>query len=169
MRFGVGLTFATKNITEHEVSVSLHRRKDAPNVRQRWSTLAVTALGLLLVQPAAYAAGFGQLRVQSNLGQPLQAEIDITGVSAEEAGSLTVKLAPSSAYARAGLTYLPAISSVKLDVQQRPNGSYVATVRSNQPLSEPFVDILVDMSWSSGKVTRAYTFLLDPAGAKPSN
>jgi pilus assembly protein FimV len=99
--------------------VSLHRRKDAPNVRQRWSTLAVTALGLLLVQPAAYAAGFGQLRVQSNLGQPLQAEIDITGVSAEEAGSLTVKLAPSSAYARAGLTYLPAISSVKLDVQQR--------------------------------------------------
>ena len=151
------------------MSVSLHRRKDAPNVRQRWSTLAVTALGLLLVQPAAYAAGFGQLRVQSNLGQPLQAEIDITGVSAEEAGSLTVKLAPSSAYARAGLTYLPAISSVKLEVQQRPNGSYVATVRSNQPLSEPFVDILVDMSWSSGKVTRAYTFLLDPAGAKPSN
>jgi len=154
---------------EHEVSVSLHRRKDAPTVRQRWSTLAVTALGLLLAQPAAYAAGFGQLRVQSNLGQPLQAEIDITGVSAEEADSLQVKLAPPSAYSRAGLTYLSAISGVRLDVQKRPNGSYVATVRSNQPLSEPFVDILVDMSWSSGKVTRAYTFLLDPAGAKPSN
>nr|WP_238486836.1 FimV/HubP family polar landmark protein [Cupriavidus pauculus] len=151
---------------EHEVSVSLLRRKDAPIVRQRWSTLAITAVGLLLAQPAAYAAGFGQLRVQSNLGQPLQAEIDITGVSAEEADSLAVKLASPSAYARAGLTYLPAISGVKLDVQKRPNGSYVATVRSNQPLSEPFVDILIDMSWSSGKVTRAYTFLLDPAGAK---
>ena len=150
------------------MSVNLHRRKDAPTVRQRWSTLAVTALGLLLAQPAAYAAGFGQLRVQSNLGQPLQAEIDITGVSAEEADSLAVKLAPPSAYSRAGLTYLPAISGVKLEVQKRPNGSYVATVRSNQPLSEPFVDILIDMSWSSGKVTRAYTFLLDPAGAKPS-
>ena len=77
---------------EHEVSVSLLRRKDAPIVRQRWSTLAITAVGLLLAQPAAYAAGFGQLRVQSNLGQPLQAEIDITGVSAEEADSLAVKL-----------------------------------------------------------------------------
>lgn len=154
---------------EHEVSVSLHRRKDAPNVRQRWSTLAFTALGLLLAQPAAYAAGFGQLRVQSNLGQPLQAEIDITGVTPEEADSLAVKLAPPAAYSRAGLTYLSAISSVRLEVQKRANGSYVATVRSNQPLSEPFVDILVDMSWSSGKVTRAYTFLLDPAGAKPSN
>ncbi|WP_455154467.1 FimV/HubP family polar landmark protein [Cupriavidus campinensis] len=151
---------------EHEVSVSLHRRKDAPTVRQRWSTLAVTALGLLLMQPAAYAAGFGQLRVQSNLGQPLQAEIDISGVSAEEADSLSVKLASPAAYARAGLTYLPAVSGVRLQVEQRPNGSYVATVRSNQPISEPFVDILVDMSWSSGKVTRAYTFLLDPAGAK---
>ncbi|PLP99064.1 FimV/HubP family polar landmark protein [Cupriavidus pauculus] len=151
------------------MSVSLHRRKDAPTVRQRWSTLAITAAGLLLAQPAAYAAGFGQLRVQSNLGQPLQAEIDITGVTPEEADSLAVKLAAPGAYSRAGLTYLSAIASVKLDVQKRPNGTYVATVRSNQPLSEPFVDILVDMSWSSGKITRAYTFLLDPAGAKPSS
>ena len=61
------------------------------------------------------------------------------------------------------------LGDVKLDVQKRPNGTYVATVRSNQPLSEPFVDILIDMTWSSGKITRAYTFLLDPAGAKPSN
>lgn len=151
------------------MSVSQHRRKDAPTVRQRWSTLAVTAIGLLLAQPAAYAAGFGQLRVQSNLGQPLQAEIDISGVSAEEAAGLSIKLASPAAYATAGLTYLPAVSSLRLEVERRPNGSYVAKVRSSQPISEPFVDILVDMSWSSGKVSRAYTFLLDPAGAKPSN
>ncbi|QYY30592.1 LysM peptidoglycan-binding domain-containing protein [Cupriavidus pinatubonensis] len=151
------------------MSVSQHRRKNAPTVRQRWSTLAVTALGLLLAQPAAYAAGFGQLRVQSNLGQPLQAEIDISGVTAEEAAGLNVKLASPAAYASAGLTYLPAVSSLRLDIERRPNGSYVAKVRSSQPISEPFVDILIDMSWSSGKVSRAYTFLLDPAGAKPSN
>ncbi|CAG9171640.1 hypothetical protein LMG23992_01997 [Cupriavidus laharis] len=151
------------------MSVSQHRRKDAPTVRQRWSTLAVTAIGLLLAQPAAYAAGFGQLRVQSNLGQPLQAEIDISGVSAEEAAGLSVKLASPAAYASAGLTYLPAVSGLRLEIERRPNGSYVAKVRSSQPISEPFVDILVDMSWSSGKVSRAYTFLLDPAGARPSN
>ncbi|WP_420997074.1 FimV/HubP family polar landmark protein [Cupriavidus sp. 30B13] len=151
------------------MSVSQHRRKDAPIARQRWSTLAFTALGLLLAQPAAYAAGFGQLRVQSNLGQPLQAEIDISGVSAEEADGLAVKLASPDAYAKAGLTYLPAVSSLRLQVERRPNGSYVARVRSNQPISEPFVDILVDMTWASGKVSRAYTFLLDPAGARPTN
>ncbi|WP_454722025.1 MULTISPECIES: FimV/HubP family polar landmark protein [Cupriavidus] len=151
------------------MSVSQHRRKDAPIARQRWSTLAFTALGLLLAQPAAYAAGFGQLRVQSNLGQPLQAEIDISGVSAEEADGLSVKLASPDAYAKAGLTYLPAVSNLRLQVERRPNGSYVARVRSNQPISEPFVDILVDMTWASGKVSRAYTFLLDPAGAKPTN
>ncbi|SOY46984.1 FimV/HubP family polar landmark protein [Cupriavidus taiwanensis] len=151
------------------MSVSQHRRKDAPTARQRWSTLAVTALGLLLAQPAAYAAGFGQLRVQSNLGQPLQAEIDISGVTAEEAAGLSVKLAPPGAYASAGLTYLPAVGSLRLEVERRANGSYVARVRSSQPISEPFVDILVDMSWASGKVSRAYTFLLDPAGARASN
>nr|WP_216621468.1 FimV/HubP family polar landmark protein [Cupriavidus necator] len=131
--------------------------------------MAVTALGLLLAQPAAYAAGFGQLRVQSNLGQPLQAEIDISGVTAEEAAALSVKLAPPAAYAAAGLTYLPAVGSLRLEVERRANGSYVARVRSSQPISEPFVDILVDMSWASGKVSRAYTFLLDPAGARPAN
>ncbi|MCY1212751.1 hypothetical protein D9M72_244940 [compost metagenome] len=151
------------------MSVSQHRRKDAPTARQRWSTLAVTALGLLLAQPAAYAAGFGQLRVQSNLGQPLQAEIDISGVTPEEAAALSVKLASPGAYAAAGLTYQPAVSTLRLEIERRPNGSYVAKVRSSQPISEPFVDILVDMSWASGKVSRAYTFLLDPAGAKPSN
>ncbi|MDQ0139143.1 FimV/HubP family polar landmark protein [Cupriavidus necator] len=151
------------------MSVSQHRRKDAPTARQRWSTLAVTALGLLLAQPAAYAAGFGQLRVQSNLGQPLQAEIDISGVTAAEAAGLSVKLASPTAYAAAGLTYLPAVGSLRLEVERRANGSYVARVRSSQPISEPFVDILVDMSWASGKVSRAYTFLLDPAGARPSN
>nr|WP_245180326.1 FimV/HubP family polar landmark protein [Cupriavidus sp. LEh25] len=131
--------------------------------------MAVTALGLLLAQPAAYAAGFGQLRVQSNLGQPLQAEIDISGVTPEEAAALNVKLASPGAYAAAGLTYQPAVSTLRLEIERRPNGSYVAKVRSTQPISEPFVDILVDMSWASGKVSRAYTFLLDPAGAKPSN
>ncbi|WP_367394573.1 FimV/HubP family polar landmark protein [Cupriavidus sp. Agwp_2] len=151
------------------MSVSQHRRKDAPTARQRWSTLAVTALGLLLAQPAAYAAGFGQLRVQSNLGQPLQAEIDISGVTPEEAAGLNVRLASPGAYAAAGLTYQPAVSTLRLEVERRRNGSYVAKVRSTQPISEPFVDILVDMSWASGKVSRAYTFLLDPAGAKPSN
>ncbi|MDK3026324.1 pilus assembly protein FimV, partial [Cupriavidus taiwanensis] len=151
------------------MSVSQHRRKDAPTARQRWSTLAVTALGLLLAQPAAYAAGFGQLRVQSNLGQPLQAEIDISGVTPEEAAGLSVRLAPPTAYAAAGLTYLPAVGSLRLEVERRANGSYVARVRSSQPISEPFVDILVDMSWASGKVSRAYTFLLDPAGARASN
>ncbi|MCO4892973.1 pilus assembly protein FimV [Cupriavidus sp. WGtm5] len=151
------------------MSVSQHRRKDAPTARQRWSTLAVTALGLLLAQPAAYAAGFGQLRVQSNLGQPLLAEIDISGVTAEEAAGLSVKLAPPGAYAAAGLTYLPSVGSLRLELERRANGSYVARVRSSQPISEPFVDILVDMSWASGKVSRAYTFLLDPAGARASN
>ncbi|MBF6992426.1 FimV family protein [Cupriavidus sp. IK-TO18] len=151
------------------MSVSQHRRKDAPTARQRWSTLAVTALGLLLAQPAAYAAGFGQLRVQSNLGQPLQAEIDISGVTPDEAAALNVKLASPGAYAAAGLIYQPAVSTLRLEIERRPNGSYVAKVRSTQPISEPFVDILVDMSWASGKVSRAYTFLLDPAGVKPSN
>ena len=35
-------------------------------------------------------------------------------------------------------------------------------ITSNQPINEPFVDMLVELSWASGKLLREYTFLLDP-------
>ena len=46
------------------------------------------ALALLLAPWGTWAAGLGKLVVQSNLGQPLKAEIDVVSVSKEEAGSL---------------------------------------------------------------------------------
>ncbi len=131
----------------------------------RWTALALTTLGFLMAQSTAHAAGFGPLRVQSNLGQPLQAEIEITGVTADEAAGLAVKLASPDAYRGAGLTYNPVVSNLQVQLDRRSPGNYVARVRSSQPVNEPFVDILVDMSWASGRVLRAYTFLLDPVGS----
>jgi pilus assembly protein FimV len=36
-------------------------------------------------------------------------------------------------------------------------------VTSPQPLNEPFVDMLLELSWNNGRLVREYTFLLDPA------
>lgn len=146
--------------------LSKTRRTKTTTNAPHWPTLALTALGLLIGPAMAHAAGFGPLRVQSNLGQPLQAEIDITGVTADEAQNLAVRLASPDAYRAAGLTYHPIVSNLRVQLERRAPGSYVAYVRSAQPVNEPFVDILVDMSWASGRVSRAYTFLLDPAGSK---
>ena len=160
------ISLCTFDQTEQKVRLSKTRRTKKTTNAPHWSTLALTALGLVIGPAMAHAAGFGPLRVQSNLGQPLKAEIDITGVTADEAQNLAVRLATPDAYRAAGLTYHPIVGSLRVQLERRAPGSYVAYVRSAQPVNEPFVDILVDMSWASGRVSRAYTFLLDPAGSK---
>ncbi|GCB05969.1 FimV/HubP family polar landmark-like protein TapV [Ralstonia sp. SET104] len=148
--------------------VSQYRRRESSHRSPRWSAVAFAAASLLLIQPAAHAAGFGALHVRSSLGQPLQAEIDLTGVTPEEAQNLVAKLAAPDAYSRAGLTYNPIVSSLRASLERQSNGNYVVRLRSTQPVAEPFVDVLVDLNWASGHVSRAYTFLLDPVGSSNS-
>ncbi|AEG70827.1 FimV family protein [Ralstonia solanacearum] len=143
-------------------------RQREPFLRSpRWPAVAIAVAILLLVQPAAGAAGFGSLRVRSNLGQPLQAEIDLIGITEQEGQHLAVRLASAEAYQRAGLTYNPIVSTLRASLVRSSDGGYVVRIRSAQPIGEPIVDILVDLTWGSGRLSRAYTFLLDPAG--PAN
>lgn len=110
----------------------------------------------------ADAAGLGRLTVQSGLGQPLQAEVEITALGQEEIGSLSARLASPEAFRQAGLEYNPALSGLRFAIERRPNGGAVVRVTSSQPVNEPFVDLLVELNWDSGRFVREYTFLLDP-------
>jgi pilus assembly protein FimV len=121
---------------------------------------AAIASGLLA--GSAYAAGLGKLTVLSALGQPLRAEIELTAVSAEEAQGLVAKLASTDAFRLANIEFNPALLSLHFDVENR-GGRQVIRITSTQPLNEPFVDMLLELSWSSGRLVREYTFLLDPA------
>lgn len=119
----------------------------------------------MFLAPAAYAAGLGKLTVLSSLGQPLRAEIELTSVSSDEAGALTAKLAPSDAFKVANIEFNPTLSSLRFAVEQR-NGRQFIRVSSPQPVNEPFVDMLLELSWNGGRLVREYTFLLDPADVR---
>jgi pilus assembly protein FimV len=41
----------------------------------------------------------------------------------------------------------------------------VLKVTTAASVAEPYLDLLVEVNWASGRVVRAYTFLLDPPGA----
>ncbi len=124
--------------------------------------LAVAAALTGGVPTSADAAGLGRLTVQSALGQPLRAEVEVTALGREEAGSLSARLAPVEAFRQAGLEFNPALSNLRFAVDRRANGTAVVRITSSQPINEPFVDLLVELNWSSGKFVREYTFLLDP-------
>ncbi|RFP14633.1 LysM peptidoglycan-binding domain-containing protein [Duganella sp. BJB475] len=125
-------------------------------------TLTGAVASAVLVAASANAAGLGKLTVLSSLGQPLRAEIELTAVSADEAGALVAKLAPAEAFRTANIDFNPTLLSLRFEIEQR-NGRQLIRVTSTQPVNEPFVDMLLELNWTGGRMVREYTFLLDPA------
>ncbi|CDG84228.1 FimV/HubP family polar landmark protein [Janthinobacterium agaricidamnosum] len=115
----------------------------------------------MFLSPAVHAAGLGKLTVLSALGQPLRAEIELTAVSPEEASALVAKLAPAEAFQQANIDFNPTLLSLNFIVEQRAGRQFIR-VSSSQPVNEPFVDMLLELSWNTGRLVREYTFLLDP-------
>jgi pilus assembly protein FimV len=127
-------------------------------------TLGAAVLATMLVS-SGYAAGLGRLTVLSALGQPLSAEIELTSVSKEEAGTLAVKLASAAAFRQANIALNPAVFAIKFVVEQSGGRQFIR-VSSPQPINEPFIDLLLELQGSNGVLVREYTFLLDPASMR---
>jgi pilus assembly protein FimV len=127
------------------------------------SSIFKTSLLVALVGSAcvAQAAGLGRLTVYSAIGQPLNAEVDLTA-SREEMTSLTAKLASHDAFKEAGIEFSPVLTGLRLNVGRSNSGNPVLTLTTNAPLNEPFLHFLVELNWTSGRMVREYTFLLDP-------
>lgn len=124
--------------------------------------VVATVAALLVCTASAYAAGLGKLTVISTLGQPFRGEIDLVSVKKDELSSLTVRMASPDAFKQADLPYTAYVSNLKLAIEKRPNGDSYVKVSSYQPLNEPFIDFLVELGWTSGRLVRAYTALVDP-------
>ncbi|WP_432445583.1 FimV/HubP family polar landmark protein [Variovorax paradoxus] len=118
------------------------------------------ALGVASTDASAFA--LGQLKVQSALGEPLRAEIDVTEMAAAEADSLKINVASADAFKNAGVPYNAALSDVKATLQRRAGGQYVVRLTGTRPLNDPFIDLLLEANGSSGRMVRDYTVLLDP-------
>jgi pilus assembly protein FimV len=124
---------------------------------------------LLFLSCEALGAGLGKMSVTSALGQPLRAEIELLSVPVDDLGSVEAKLAGVEAFRQARIERSSALADIQLTVEKRPNGQPVVRVSSTAPVSEPFVDLLIELNWSSGRILREYTVLLDPVReAKPA-
>jgi pilus assembly protein FimV len=121
----------------------------------------IVAASLLSICGASHAAGLGKLNVTSALGEPLKAEVELVAEK-NEIGSLAARLASRDAFERAGLSYSNLLTDVKVSVEKRAGGEPYVRLTSTQPVTEPFVDLLIELTWSSGRISREFTVLLDP-------
>jgi len=125
------------------------------------TALAVAAVLSFSAAPAA-ALSLGRVTVQSALGEPLRAEIDLLDINAEEAASLQARVAQPDAFKAAGLDYNAALGNLRATLLRRPDGRAYLSLSSDRVVNDPFVDMILETSWSSGRIVRDYTMLFDP-------
>jgi pilus assembly protein FimV len=110
----------------------------------------------------AQALGLGEIELQSYLNEPLDAEIALTQSRGISPGDVFVNIAPQSAYERVGLSRNQFLSKLRFEVVTGSDGNLVVNVSSREPLREPYLNFLLELTWPSGRLMREYAVLVDP-------
>lgn len=129
------------------------------NVKHLTKTLAVVSL---LVPMSAQPLGIGDIQLHSALNQKLDAEIHLHLAAGENPADVSVRLAPPEKFDQAGVPWNYVLSKIKFHPVVQPNGSVIVKVTSREPLTEPFLDFLLEVTWPQGSQFREFTVLIDP-------
>ena len=126
---------------------------------------AVALIASVVTLPV-YALSLGRISVLSALGEPLRAEIDVAQITPEEASSLKAAVGTPEAFKAAGLEYTPVLANLEVTLQRRADGKSYLRLTSSSRVSEPFVDLVLQATWATGRLSRDYTMLFDPPGSR---
>ena len=117
---------------------------------------------------AAWAISLGSPALLSKSGEPLRVEIPIRLGADEQAALASLKAGtlPKASYERLGISQKILDLNPQLSIYRNPQEQLVVLVETVNaiPVSDdPFVDVLVNLNWSSGSITKTFTLLLGDA------
>lgn len=110
----------------------------------------------------AQALGLGEIELQSYLNEPLDADISLRKSEGVDPGDVFVNIAPDSAYERVGIDRNYFLTKLDFRVTTASDGSLVVNVSSREPLREPYLNFLLEVTWPNGRLMREYAVLVDP-------
>ncbi len=127
--------------------------------------LALACLSCLLFGAApcaVLALGLGDLKIASNLNEPLEASISIEDAKGIIITDILVTIADPKEFTKAGLEPAAWLQRIQFTVDQNKQGGLVVKLNTQRPVQEPFADLLIQVTWPGGKILKEYTLLLDP-------
>ena len=110
----------------------------------------------------AQALGMGEITLHSALNQPLNAEIELVETAGLAAEDIVAKLASPEAFARAGVDRQFFFNDLRFTPVIKGNRGVIRVV-SSKPVTEPYLQFLVQLNRPNGDLQHEYTLLLDPA------
>ncbi|WP_231673194.1 FimV/HubP family polar landmark protein [Pseudomonas quasicaspiana] len=104
----------------------------------------------------------GDITLHSALNQPLNAEIELVETAGLSADDIVARLASPEEFARAGVDRVFFFNDFRFTPVIRGNRGVIRVV-SSKPVTEPYLQFLVQVIRPGGDMLHEYTLLLDPA------
>ncbi|RUR15674.1 pilus assembly protein FimV [Legionella sp. km535] len=127
-------------------------------------TVLHTAILALTLPMSLHAIGLGNMTVKSALDQPFSAEIELIDVGSTPLPGIKVGIADPENFDEIGIERTAVLSLLNFRIEKNKQGKYIIVVQSTERMTEPYIEMVVDVTWPQGQLYRAYTVLLDPPG-----
>ena len=110
---------------------------------------------------AAHALGLGEIELNSHLNQKLSAEIPLTEPGELGPEEILVSLGSPEDFERAGVERFFYLTDLRFEVFTDGRGPRIR-LTSRQPVTEPYLNFIVEVLWPKGRMLKEFTLLLDP-------
>lgn len=132
-----------------------------PSHRRKLLPLCIAASLLSGLSMEVAAIGVGEIHLQSFLGAPLQAEIPLNHLGELSVDQLKVQLGSQDDYGAMGVDYAYLHSQFKIEPIIK-NGQGYVRISTREPITEPYLNFVLNLRWPQGQLVREFTVLLDP-------
>lgn len=108
-----------------------------------------------------WAVGLGQLRADSSINQPLSVRIQLTDLGSTPLDEINVAVADADNFERLGVDVVDNFPEIQIILGVDEAGPYVR-LESASVIRTPYLEVVLDTRWPSGRVLTQHTILLDP-------
>jgi len=109
-------------------------------------------------QPVAQALALGELELKSHLNQRLNVVIPLIFSKENELAELRLSISSPDEQ----VSGVRAWHNLKVEVIENEGNQPYLKISSKALLREPALNFVLDMRWSTGRIQRNYSILLDP-------
>lgn len=112
---------------------------------------------------SASALGLGEIDMKSFLNEPLQAEVELLDTRDLTDEDIRIRLAGVEDFDRLGVDRSYFLTSIQFEVDVDPaTGRGKIILTTPEAVLEPYLDVIIEARWPSGRLLREYTVLVDP-------
>jgi len=121
----------------------------------------ITLLAGLVHSSQLLALGLGDLTVSSSLNEPLEATIELLGLDGLTSAQIQARLGSVGEFERANIKRDFLIDNIQIEIIIFSRDQGVLRLTSEEPVIEPFLSMVVNVGWPTGRLMRDYTALID--------